>query len=286
MVPTPRRGKPRRHITYLGNESVADQEHKKTQQGSTTCTEKEPPAEVIQQPCQTEGKSNQATKQDSKSPTNKRERFREFLKRWELLLHLIVPSLFSAVVIIVIAVQAWIYSCQLGEMKKSTDAATRAAKAAEDSVVSAKDSSHAELRAWVLVVAAGLNVPIKANTPITVSVVFVNEGKTPASEVDTEWWTTISTEENPKNFPRNEPLGAPSKGVLAPSVPFTGVSIPPMVLTDAQITPLSKGGKYYVYGIVTYKDVFGERHKTEFCLAQYPVGGILFAPHTEGNYIE
>src|SRR5437016_2811471 len=45
--------------------------------------------------------------------------------------------------------QVWVYNQQLKEMRKSTDAATKAAKAAEASIIQAKEMTHLDQRAWV-----------------------------------------------------------------------------------------------------------------------------------------
>src|SRR5206468_9786245 len=48
-----------------------------------------------------------------------------------------------------ICAQVWIYNCQLKEMQKSTNAATKSAKAAEDSVTLARENAHLDQRAWI-----------------------------------------------------------------------------------------------------------------------------------------
>ena len=71
---------------------------------------------------------------------------------------------------------ACIYGWQLSEMRKSTNAATKAAKAAEDSVLLAKQNAHLDQRAWV-VVSDVSGVP-EVGKPFIVTMNITNVGKT------------------------------------------------------------------------------------------------------------
>src|SRR5437588_9436184 len=56
--------------------------------------------------------------------------------------------------------QVWVYNQQLKEMRKATDAATKAAKAAETSVGTAKEISRRDQRAWVTVRTVAMKTPL------------------------------------------------------------------------------------------------------------------------------
>ena len=75
-----------------------------------------------------------------------------------------------------ICIQATIYVFQLKEMRKSTDAATKAAKAAEDSVTLVRENAHLDQRAWV-VVSDVSGVP-EVGKPFIVTINISNLGKT------------------------------------------------------------------------------------------------------------
>ena len=82
----------------------------------------------------------------------------------------------NAIIAVVGGLALIIYWCQLREMRKSTDAATRAAKAAEDSITFARNSAHLDQRAWV----APIDVTGKPEEgkPYKVAVTFKNTGRT------------------------------------------------------------------------------------------------------------
>jgi hypothetical protein len=109
-------------------------------QSDTRPTQGESSQESLKQKSNAKGKTEKAKKPDNETPKKKREGLREFLRRWEVLLQLIIPSIFSLGVLIVIAVQAVIYSRQLEQMRVSTDANTRAADAATSAANSARQS--------------------------------------------------------------------------------------------------------------------------------------------------
>lgn len=197
----------------------------------------------------------------------------------------------SIATLLAICVTATVYYFQLKEMreataasKKSADAATSAAKSAEETVKLAKEHAHTDMRAWVLVSGASIEAPIEANKPITVSVIVQNFGKTPAFDVYIEVWSAGTNETDPKKFKRPKLGSIPSAFSAAPGVPLTATADPPLVIDEGWVERLKRGeSRLYAYGKVTYKDVFKEPHTTEFCLFQYPFGGILFAPYQDGN---
>lgn len=75
-----------------------------------------------------------------------------------------------------------VYSEQLDEMRKSTDAATRAAKAAEDSVMLTRETAHLDQQAWVAVTA--ISGTPKPDELTNINVLIRNSGKTFAKNVE------------------------------------------------------------------------------------------------------
>src|SRR5712692_7195299 len=106
---------------------------------------------------------------------SKRDRFLVCVKRWNVL-----PLILDALLLGAIITQAVIYSKQLSEMRKSTDAATSAANSAKQSIDQIERNAHLDQRAWVTVeIAKILKAPALDETP-TVTLHIKNSGKTPA----------------------------------------------------------------------------------------------------------
>src|SRR5205814_2703993 len=117
-----------------------------------------------------------------------------------------------------------VLSLQWCEMRKSTDAATEAAKAAKDGIELARENIRQDLRAWVLVSAASLNAPIQENHPLVTTLICNNFGKTPAFDVSVSYWTAISAEIDPSKLPRDTASGIESVAIQPPGVPLTGTA--------------------------------------------------------------
>jgi len=171
-----------------------------------------------------------------------------------------------------ICVQAFIYNAQLREMKKSTDAATKAAKSAEDSVAQARETTRLDQRAWV--VTAGINGFPEAGHPFRVKVIISNTGKTPAKNLDPICASDPVERGNLPNFQarlkevsekhRNE---EGSKGFLPPNG-RTETTLEPkteQIFSDENITALKNGNpRYFLYGEITYEDIFDQPHLVDF----------------------
>src|SRR5438874_11208341 len=113
---------------------MAEQKHRKDERKDTTDAQGDPAPQSFKQQDKPESQTDKATQTEKESGDNKPERLRKWLQHWNVVFQLIVPSLFSLGVIIIIAIQAWIYSKQLTQMKKATKAATQAAQAAKGSI--------------------------------------------------------------------------------------------------------------------------------------------------------
>lgn len=192
----------------------------------------------------------------------------------------------QATIAVVGALSVVIYGFQLYEMRKATEATTVAAKAAQDAVELARESAQIDQRAWVVIKAASFDKAISAGDPHTLNLVMTNIGKTPANNVDIYFWTAISDETDPDKLPRPESSQHPSQGVAAPNVDIM-VPASPVKLNAEQVAALTTGTlKYFAYGHISYRDVFGKKHTTKFCLFNYPTGGQLFAPYGACDYAD
>src|SRR5437879_5170932 len=87
----------------------------------------------------------------------------------------------TAFILAAAIIAACIYGCQLSEMQKSTIAATKAAKAAEDSVLLAKENTHLDQRAWMAI--ASISGAPNIGEVFRVTITIRNTGKTPAKKV-------------------------------------------------------------------------------------------------------
>jgi hypothetical protein len=100
---------------------MAENKSESNQQSDTSSAENYPLPQSVEQQSEPEREADESAEAEAPSTRNYKERFREFLKNWEILLQLIVPSIFSVGVLIVISIQASIYSDQRALMQKQTE---------------------------------------------------------------------------------------------------------------------------------------------------------------------
>ncbi len=154
---------------------------------------------------------------------------------------------------------AFIYACQLNEMRKSTQAAT-------DAVKLARDSSHLDQRAWV----ATLQVPTSsipkegeifhAETPIK------NTGRTFARKVDLDTFIFIVNPGGQPDFNvRNPSSDPPIKDMLLSPNGEYGIKFKTKEPLSREETENIKAGGGILYGYITYYDIFDCVHWTIFC---------------------
>ena len=169
-----------------------------------------------------------------------------------------------------------IYEGQLTQMRKanalmkdSTDAATKAAKAAEDSVILARDMNRLDQRAWVAV--AQISGPLQAGEPFVTRIRFKNSGKTFARNAQVRVKIDIT---NKDAFPDFDTLfDTPKDGkeigvmILAPNAEYESVTEPFELspFTQEQIDNIRDNQALFVFGRIDYADVFDRGHWTTFC---------------------
>lgn len=168
-------------------------------------------------------------------------------------------------VFLVGAVVAFIYGCQLNEMRKSTNAATKAAKAAEDNVALARENARLDQRAWVSATILTNDNPPKANKALSGSVVIKNSGKTFARRVSLAWYIQPVWKENAPDFEGGAKIEQ-SSALLSPNAEYVAKGYSSVPLTQAESDNIKSGEMLiYTFGKITYTDIFDCPHWTTFC---------------------
>jgi len=199
-----------------------------------------------------------------------------FLQKWG------VPALILDVLLLAaIITQAIIYSKQLHQMRRSTDAATHATKAATTSVniaketlTHAKQTSALDLRAWV---AANVitGVP-SADSPYQVSISVINSGRTFAKNVHMiAMIEIVKPDQQIPNFDIVEEAYqtaaiTATTGLLATNqelkVDIDVKKGDANILSADDITSVQTRQTWlFAHGNVSYVDIFKCKHWTKFC---------------------
>jgi hypothetical protein len=160
---------------------------------------------------------------------------------------------------------------QVEEMRKSADAATKAAKAAEASITFAEENAHLDQRAWV----AFINVsgtPV-VDSSLSVAVKVKNSGKTFAKNLRMYVYFQETKEGGKPDFSEDETshsggsvfLLAPNGEYESKTDVFSGITETGKV-TQGQIDDWKTGKKnFFVCAKLTYDDIFGCSHWTTLC---------------------
>jgi hypothetical protein len=102
---------------------------------------------------------------------------------------------------------------------------------------------------------------------------ITNHGQTPAHNVSHGSAIAVFPHPLPAGFQFPATVPAPSRFVLHPNAQFDAGAEAPNAFTVGQIqaavTP-NAGRRIYLYGTVTYTDVFDERRETTFCVSVVP----------------
>jgi hypothetical protein len=211
------------------------------------------------------------------------------MTRYETLQIILTAFILAAAII-----AACIYGCQLSEMQKATLAATKAAKAAEDSVVLAKQNAHLDQRAWMAL--ASVSGAPNVGEPFRVTITIRNTGKTPAKKVRIIPVVDPRADGSPPDFEKTVedtakshetgPYGIVSDAVVPPSATSgSTITASKGALTPAALEALKGQQRVFVYGKITYEDVFGVPHWVKFCnvLMQTEAGGWEYMAYSAYN---
>jgi hypothetical protein len=189
------------------------------------------------------------------------------------LLLVVVSFLTFCAIFCAICVQAAIYFFQLQQINKSTDAATKAANAAEASVKQVRKTARRDQRAWVAVV--DLQGIPEVGTIFSVNLVAQNSGKTFAKNLTMRAVVEVITEKGREpDFSLEDSAAArqdSSISLLAPNADYMmdialRKQTPPHEITQSDLDEIRRGNlTIFVHGKMTYDDIFGCAHWTSFC---------------------
>ena len=172
-----------------------------------------------------------------------------------------------------ICVQAWIYNAQLKQMKRSTDAATSAAKSAKESVQFAQDSAQLDQRAWINMEYFGFPEVNKAFRPV---ITVTNTGKTFARNLEVvatgdgvdKGQVPAFADQIKESASRRDP-GEITRSSLAPNAKKQVAMEPrtPEPVSDKAVEAIKDGTKiYFMFGQAMYDDIFEHHHWLTFCV--------------------
>jgi hypothetical protein len=246
---------------------MAESKHEQNKDADATSAKEQTAPKSVEHQGQTESQTKKANKPEKKTDKNKAERLREYLERWHISLQLIVPSILSLGVIVLIAVQAWIYSNQLDAMR--------------DQLAEMKESKYLarlDQRAWVAAIDI-TGVP-EIGKPFEITVRVKNSGKTFARQMTVEKVAEVIAPGAQPHFIEdlridcdNPPFDAvagteSSVAILAPN----GELLADLVLkgfekvTSEQLELIKSGDAIVVvHGRMCYRDIFDCPHWTTYC---------------------
>lgn len=174
-----------------------------------------------------------------------------------------------------------------------TDFSTMA-KNSEGAIKATQESMRQDQRAWVGVLASMPKLELKK--PITGVAIVTNSGKTFAVNARINSNLLFSPHEikDSKLLPFNKPNPDQIKslGLLIPSVRFETRATPltpegqPREVTEYDLSVLGNSGWYtYIFGTVTYQDVFNKPHFTNYCWYRTGIEGdfVQCAMHNSAN---
>ncbi len=200
----------------------------------------------------------------------------------------------SAITMFAVIAASTIYAFQLFEMRKSTNAATAAAKIAGDALTDSTNKFEADERPYVVVtLVAFAEKPVVGGT-MSATVMLKNTGKTPA--INIHFHREIGYFENaPTNFAEwvAKANGNISSGTLGAGIDTTIQISHPYVLKGEDIDEIQIGkSKVFVFGVCTYQSVFNKdaTYETYVCSFYNPQGvganALNGAAAKEGNEIK
>lgn len=161
--------------------------------------------------------------------------------------------------------------------------------AGERQLLQLKKSSEQQLRAYVSVEGGGVSDQDTATgTPYQVEIIMVNRGQTPAYDV--EYRSNCAVRGWPPaenmNLELPEILPHRSRNVLGPSGSTVIYAFADRFVTEIEVAQIRAGRplRLYFWGIVTYRDAFGQARETKFCRSLvWSSGKISSLPTREHN---
>lgn len=155
----------------------------------------------------------------------------------------------------------------LGVSWSSRNASHRAADIAERALNTNIENFRLDQRAWINVGRTIYPSELKAGVSQvdTIGMEFVNSGKTQAIDVRAVIAARTMFKDVPFS-PAYQGTAPNSRTNLRPGVPFS-VRLPNVTLSQEQVTAIRSGSlRLYVYGEISYQDIFTSHHCTKFCI--------------------
>jgi len=185
-----------------------------------------------------------------------------------------IPVTINALTLLMVGWYAWEARKQAKAATTAADAANRAVQVARDALAVTTELSRDDRRAWIGPTEA---MPPEFNernkvvylkegeSMANLGIYLTNSGKTPAQNIMQRFaYRTLSAG---VEFSPVYPSKPQSIGSLQPGFTIRLVAPPTPKATRAQIASYSNGSLlFYIFGHVTYDDVFGRPHETTFCM--------------------
>ena len=185
-------------------------------------------------------------------------------------------------------VTAWAIILTLLAIAEQTKQTAKAAVATEASVESGKDAAKRQLRAYLVVTIGGaVYQEREKGIRFAAHPMLTNTGQTPAHNVKVLAKAEIFPVPLPKDTSLSEIGDDLGETILGVNQPANMNGIVSVFCHDDEIENIkaaSKGKSLYTWGLVTYKDVFGDEHYTRFCQQIYWLpDGKVYGYYTPGR---
>jgi hypothetical protein len=143
--------------------------------------------------------------------------------------------------------------------------------------VSQQSNFRSERRSWVGAIEGKLTNPVAVGAIPYFVISLKNTGPTPALEFTnrqaaglraaSDAFAPVLGQELPRAFPNTEP----SKSVIYPGMTVPVIAQTSEPLSEVHLARMKTGDQIlYAYGRISYQDVFGSTHTSEFCLRVLP----------------
>ena len=188
--------------------------------------------------------------------------------------------------LLVAAVQALLFLFQLRLMRKSLDSAVDASRVAQNTLAIMKDTAQRQLRAYISVTAANIEFPEPGRPKSTL--IFKNAGQTPAHDVQVWIHQWVAAYPLDVTLPTPSPDFVMAKNTLGAGAHCLMTNEAPRPIFNPSLLHLvgTPQGTIYVYGEVSYSDVFGSRHVQQYRLmhgGSEPTTAGALKPCVSGN---
>jgi hypothetical protein len=159
-----------------------------------------------------------------------------------------------------------------------------------DALMAQSKAVNANLRAYVTLGLLGV-VPQNKDTGYRyeVRMNLQNVGNTPANKLAFILQTDLLPLPLPPDFtiPAFDQLPAAGTSTVGPHQNSVATAVAPRIYSDEEVDEMKHGNKklLYVFGTVTYEDIFGESHYTKICqIILWMADGTTATTRNYGNY--